>query len=239
MHSNCFKQGAIFRAAAAVISMSVEQSLNTRWRNKLLNEAQATMEVGKILGLDFEGLTIVAGSELVCLCLHIARFRVWYAMFCAAFDLWAVGLHCVDVSKSALSWNWKGSVEVGFCISAFCCKDEGDEDDDEADTVGCCTLKVENVEPMPLNILKFDFLGKDSIRYQNEVEVQLPAFKTIQQFRIGKSGGDDLFDKLDTNKLNAHLKELMPGLIAKVFRTYNASITLDEMVRGKLGFFTP
>ncbi|CAL5344813.1 unnamed protein product [Camellia sinensis] len=35
--------------------MSVEQSLNTRRRNKLLNEAQATMEVGKILGLDFQG----------------------------------------------------------------------------------------------------------------------------------------------------------------------------------------
>lgn len=47
----------------------------------------------------------------------------------------------------------------------------------------------------------------------------------------GKSGSDDLFDKLDTSKLNAHLKELMPGLTAKVFRTYNASITLDEMVR--------
>ncbi|KAI8012737.1 DNA topoisomerase 1 [Camellia lanceoleosa] len=52
--------------------------------------------------------------------------------------------------------------------------------DDEADTVGCCTLKVENVEPMPPNILKFDFLGKDSIRYQNEVEVELPVFKAIQ-----------------------------------------------------------
>ena len=45
-----------------------------------------------------------------------------------------------------------------------------------------------------------------------------------------KSKSDDLFDKLDTSKLNAHLKELMPGLTAKVFRTYNASITLDEMV---------
>ena len=46
-----------------------------------------------------------------------------------------------------------------------------------------------------------------------------------------KKGGDDIFDKLDTSKLNAHLKELMPGLTAKVFRTYNASITLDDMVR--------
>lgn len=50
-----------------------------------------------------------------------------------------------------------------------------------------------------------------------------------------KVGGDDLFDLLDTSKLNAHLKELMPGLTAKVFRTYNASITLDDMVTLMLG----
>lgn len=47
----------------------------------------------------------------------------------------------------------------------------------------------------------------------------------------GKKDGDDLFDMLDTSKLNAHLKELMPGLTAKVFRTYNASITLQSEVR--------
>ncbi|XP_052208304.1 DNA topoisomerase 1 alpha-like isoform X2 [Diospyros lotus] len=117
-----------------------------------------------------------------------------------------------------------------YLIDKLALRAGNEKDDDEADTVGCCTLKVENVEPIPPNFLKFDFLGKDSIRYLNQVEVELPVFKAIQQFRTGKSGGDDLFDKLDTSKLNAHLKELMPGLTAKVFRTYNASITLDEML---------
>ncbi|KVI01089.1 DNA breaking-rejoining enzyme, catalytic core [Cynara cardunculus var. scolymus] len=117
-----------------------------------------------------------------------------------------------------------------YLIDKLALRAGNEKDDDEADTVGCCTLKVENVEPKPPNILKFDFLGKDSIRYQNEVEVELPVFKAIQQFRTGKQGTDDLFDKLDTSKLNAHLKELMPGLTAKVFRTYNASITLDDML---------
>ncbi|XP_012845487.1 PREDICTED: DNA topoisomerase 1-like [Erythranthe guttata] len=115
-----------------------------------------------------------------------------------------------------------------YLIDKLALRAGNEKDDDEADTVGCCTLKVENVEPVPPNILKFDFLGKDSIRYQNEVEVETAVFKAIQQFRSGKKGGDDLFDKLDTSKLNAHLKELMPGLTAKVFRTYNASITLDD-----------
>ncbi|KAI8557535.1 hypothetical protein RHMOL_Rhmol04G0018100 [Rhododendron molle] len=104
-----------------------------------------------------------------------------------------------------------------YLIDKLALRAGNEKDDDEADTVGCCTLK-------------FDFLGKDSIRYQNSVEVEAPVFKAIQQFRTGKDGTDDLFDKLDTSKLNAHLKELMPGLTAKVFRTYNASITLDEQL---------
>ncbi|KAI5674743.1 hypothetical protein M9H77_15107 [Catharanthus roseus] len=117
-----------------------------------------------------------------------------------------------------------------YLIDKLALRAGNEKDDDEADTVGCCTLKVENVEPVPPNILKFDFLGKDSIRYQNEVEVEAAVFKAIQQFRSGKEGSSDLFDLLDTSKLNAHLKELMPGLTAKVFRTYNASITLDDML---------
>nr|P93119.1 RecName: Full=DNA topoisomerase 1; AltName: Full=DNA topoisomerase I [Daucus carota]AAB41401.1 topoisomerase I [Daucus carota] len=121
-----------------------------------------------------------------------------------------------------------------YLIDKLALRAGNEKDDDEADTVGCCTLKVENVETKRPNILKFDFLGKDSIRYQNEVEVEPRVFSAIEQFRSGKEGGDDLFDQLDTSKLNAHLKELMPGLTAKVFRTYNASITLDEMVRCKL-----
>ncbi|CAA0829184.1 DNA topoisomerase 1 [Striga hermonthica] len=117
-----------------------------------------------------------------------------------------------------------------YLIDKLALRAGNEKDDDEADTVGCCTLKVENVEPVPPNILKFDFLGKDSIRYQKEVEVETPVFKAIQEFRSGKKGSDNLFHELDTSKLNAHLKELMPGLTAKVFRTYNASITLDDML---------
>ncbi|KAL8143626.1 hypothetical protein V2J09_016658 [Rumex salicifolius] len=79
-------------------------------------------------------------------------------------------------------------------------------------------------------MIQFDFLGKDSIRYYKQFEPEPLVYKAVEQFRKGKQGSDDLFDMLDTSKLNAHLKELMPGLTAKVFRTYNASITLDNML---------
>ncbi|XP_064992062.1 DNA topoisomerase 1 isoform X2 [Musa acuminata AAA Group] len=124
-----------------------------------------------------------------------------------------------------------------YLIDKLALRAGNEKDDDEADTVGCCTLKVENVELVPPNMLKFDFLGKDSIRYLNTVEVELPVYKAIGEFQTAKKSGggrkgkgDDLFDLLDTSKLNAHLKELMPGLTAKVFRTYNASITLDDIL---------
>jgi DNA topoisomerase-1 len=94
---------------------------------------------------------------------------------------------------------------------------------------------VENVTLLPPRSLQFDFLGKDSIRYFNTVEVDERVFTAIGDFKSGKSEGDDLFDKLDTSKLNAHLKEIMPGLTAKVFRTYNASITLDRLLQDTTG----
>uniref|UniRef100_A0A2C9W9Q6 DNA topoisomerase I n=2 Tax=Manihot esculenta TaxID=3983 RepID=A0A2C9W9Q6_MANES len=116
-----------------------------------------------------------------------------------------------------------------YLIDKLALRAGNEKDDDEADTVGCCTLKVANVECIPRSSnLKFDFLGKDSIRYENTVEVKHEVYEAIGTFQKGKKQTDDLFDKLDTTKLNAHLKELMPGLTAKVFRTYNASITLDE-----------
>ncbi|KAJ4826024.1 DNA topoisomerase 1 beta [Turnera subulata] len=117
-----------------------------------------------------------------------------------------------------------------YLIDKLALRAGNEKDEDEADTVGCCTLKVENVECISPNMLKFDFLGKDSIRYVNTVEVELPVYKAIGQFQTSKKPNDDLFDLLDTTKLNTHLKELMPGLTAKVFRTYNASFTLDEML---------
>lgn len=40
-----------------------------------------------------------------------------------------------------------------------------------------------------------------------------------------------LIVSLQTSILNKHLQELMDGLTAKVFRTYNASITLQQQLK--------
>ena len=76
-------------------------------------------------------------------------------------------------------------------------------------------------------MVEFDFLGKDSMRYENVVEVNKKVFKNLGIFMENKDGKDQLFDRLDTGILNTYLKKLMPGLTAKVFRTFNASTTLE------------
>ncbi|XP_023579718.1 DNA topoisomerase I, mitochondrial isoform X1 [Octodon degus] len=105
-----------------------------------------------------------------------------------------------------------------------------------ADTVGCCSLRMEHVRlHMYANghkhVVELDFLGKDSIRYYNWVPVEKAVFQNLQIFMENKDPGEDLFDKLTTSSLNKHLQDLMDGLTAKVFRTYNASIVLQEQLR--------
>ncbi|KAK8779399.1 hypothetical protein V5799_019259 [Amblyomma americanum] len=102
-----------------------------------------------------------------------------------------------------------------------------------ADTVGCCSLRVEHITlhyqtPDDKFVVQFDFLGKDAVRYVNAVAVDKRVFDNLELFIEDKEPEDDLFDLLSTGTLNKHLNELMEGLTAKVFRTYNASRTFEQ-----------
>ena len=41
------------------------------------------------------------------------------------------------------------------------------EEAEEADTVGCCSLRVEHITFPDENVVELDFLGKDSIRFNH------------------------------------------------------------------------
>ncbi|KAL8704560.1 MAG: hypothetical protein Q9201_002295 [Fulgogasparrea decipioides] len=118
-----------------------------------------------------------------------------------------------------------------YLIDQFALRAGNEKDDDEADTVGCCSLKFEHVTLKPPNTVIFDFLGKDSIRFYDEVTVDDQVFKNLKLFkRSPKVEGDEIFDRLTTSSLNKHLSNYMPGLTAKVFRTYNASFTMSKLL---------
>ncbi|XP_049822944.1 DNA topoisomerase I, mitochondrial isoform X2 [Aethina tumida] len=149
---------------------------------------------------------------------------------------------CIDKIRKEYREDWKSkemrirqrAVALYF-IDKLALRAGNEKDEDQADTVGCCSLRVEHIELHERKddkeyVVVFDFLGKDSIRYYNEVPVEKRVFKNLQLFIENKSPGDDLFDRLNTSIMNKHLNDLMEGLTAKVFRTYNASWTLQQQL---------
>ena len=54
--------------------------------------------------------------------------------------------------------------------------------DDEADTVGCCSLRQEHIIVEQDNKITLDFLGKDSMRYHNTIDVDPRVHKAIWRF---------------------------------------------------------
>ncbi|KAJ7251469.1 hypothetical protein B0H12DRAFT_1119107 [Mycena haematopus] len=117
-----------------------------------------------------------------------------------------------------------------YFIDKLALRAGNEKGEDEAETVGCCSLKCQHVTLEAPNFVIFDFLGKDSIRYYNRVPVELQIFKNIRIFKENKNDDDDLFDRVNTTGLNKHLQSEMKGLTAKVFRTFNASITFQRLL---------
>jgi DNA topoisomerase-1 len=76
-----------------------------------------------------------------------------------------------------------------YLIDQFALRAGNEKGDDEADTVGCCSLKFEHVTLKPPNKVVFDFLGKDSIRFYDEVEVDQQVFKNLKIFKKSPKGG--------------------------------------------------
>lgn len=149
----------------------------------------------------------------------------------------------IDKLRESYTEDWKAkemkirqrAVAIYF-IDKLALRAGNEKDEDEADTVGCCSLRIEHiklhkqVDGVGENVVEFDFLGKDSIRYQNKTTVDKRVYKNLVLFMENKNPEDELFDRLNTTILNTYLNEVMEGLSAKVFRTYNASRTLQEQL---------
>ncbi len=103
----------------------------------------------------------------------------------------------------------------------------GDEKDpDEADTVGAITLRKEHITFEGDDTLHFDFLGKDSVRWIKNVKAPPEVIKNIKYF--GDNSKEYLFKGIDSKKVSRFLSEKMPGLTAKVFRTWRCTKTVTE-----------
>jgi DNA topoisomerase-1 len=99
---------------------------------------------------------------------------------------------------------------------------------EEADTVGVTSLRIEHISLLENNIIKLDFLGKDSVRYFKKIKIDEQVYNNLKQITENKSNKDELFDLINANILNEYLNSFMKGLTAKVWRTFNASLLFQK-----------
>ncbi|MCV0409271.1 DNA topoisomerase I [Nitrosopumilus sp.] len=107
----------------------------------------------------------------------------------------------------------------------------GDEKDpDEADTVGATTLRKEHIKITDKTI-EFDFLGKDSVRWQETVVAEghdKQFQENLKKLVEKKKPKDEIFDDITSRHVNAYYSSIVKGLTAKVFRTYLATTVVKN-----------
>jgi DNA topoisomerase I len=135
--------------------------------------------------------------------------------------------------------NQKKIATVCYLIFRLAMRVGDEKDPEEADTVGASTLRVEHIK-FPCNngkqFIEFNFLGKDSVPWQKTLEVNSEdargLYSNLKSFMSNKESGYHIFDGITSGKVNVFLRGIdprnVPGLTAKVFRTYIATKTLKE-----------
>lgn len=82
----------------------------------------------------------------------------------------------------------------------------GEKGEDEADTVGCCSLRAEHLsfsDDPEKHEIELEFLGKDSMKFKETIdfdryeETGLRVFKNLKGFYKGKRMSEEIFDWLD------------------------------------------
>ena len=109
----------------------------------------------------------------------------------------------------------------------------GDEkDEDEADTVGASTLRVEHVN-LKGNVAEFNFLGKDSVAWRKSETLPPSVARNLSQFMSGKGPDHEIFHNVSSGLVNQFLSSIVPGATAKVFRTHHATAKAKEVLQSK------
>ncbi|MBI5653028.1 MAG: hypothetical protein HZC40_21660 [Chloroflexi bacterium] len=127
-------------------------------------------------------------------------------------------IHAAEMKKRQLA-------TVCYLIDRLAMRVGDEKDEDEADTVGASTLRVEHIHIAPDHIA-FDFLGKDSVQWAKTLpldEKEQPLARNLRDLSRGKQPGDQIFDKIDSTHVNQFLGGIVAGLTAKVFRTYHGT----------------
>jgi DNA topoisomerase-1 len=131
-----------------------------------------------------------------------------------------------DINLRSSDKTLKQLATALYLIDTLALRVGNEKSEDESDTVGVTSLRVEHITILDNNKIKLDFYGKDSVRYVKELQVNELVYANIKEFM--KNREDNLFDLINSTSLNKYLQTFMPELTAKVFRTFNASNLFSE-----------
>jgi DNA topoisomerase-1 len=118
---------------------------------------------------------------------------------------------------------------VCYLIDALSMRVGDEKDEDEADTVGATTLTKDNVIIKDNNLVKFDFLGKDSVRWEKELILPEQVVKNLKEFILNSQF--IIFDGVKSENVKFFLNEVVAGLTPKAFRTYHATKAVDDYLK--------
>lgn len=115
-------------------------------------------------------------------------------------------------------------------------------DEFATNVVGASTLRKNNIIWNKDGSVRFHFLGKDSVEYDNTFNLD-PSFKELLLTRWNAAEGDgtkkwddmkgdgSLFPKAKSTLINDYFGKILPGLTAKKFRTAYGSALLSKAFR--------
>ena len=107
----------------------------------------------------------------------------------------------------------------------------GDEkDEDEADTVGATTIRKEHIK-ITTDAIEFDFLGKDSVRWQETLKIvgdDKQFQENLKKLIEKKKPKEEIFHNITSRDVNKYFSGIVKGLTAKVFRTFQATTVVKD-----------
>lgn len=144
---------------------------------------------------------------------------------------------------SAKDLNQRKVSTVCYLIMKMAMRVGDEKDPDEADTVGASTLRKEHIKfditPHGKKQLEFNFLGKDSVPWKKTIlvdtEDKVILYENLKMFLKNKHEIDPVFDNINSMRVNTFLRNIdpknVPGLTAKVFRTFIATNVVKYSLR--------
>ncbi len=128
---------------------------------------------------------------------------------------------------------------VAKLISQLAIRVGDEKGEDEADTVGASSLRIEHIT-VGDETVEFDFLGKDSIRYHNIVKFIPSMVRNMAWLVKDREASDALFPGVTSSDVNKFLGNIVDGVTAKVFRTaYGSKLLAEELASQDVSQLSP